>query len=134
MTTSKERELTPQHLRIWDEINDLKDGERILGHQIRNTVGIKKERDFYRMIEELRSEVFFIGSSRGYPRGYYPIRTDYDMETYVDRRKAELEKELAALNLFHLNWRRYRRVIPNYMDWPDTEEVEEDVIEEDQAQ
>lgn len=104
--TVKEMTLTEQHQMIWSIIRTLPDGERILGHQMRDAAGIKDERVFYKIIEDLREIGIFIGASRNTPKGYYEIRTNDDMYRFLNAKRAELTGEWEALERLEKKWIR----------------------------
>lgn len=104
--TVKEMTLTEQHQMVWSMLRMLPDGERLLGHQMRKAAGIKEERPFFKIIEDLREVGIFIGASRQTPKGYYEIRTDNDMYRFLNAKRAELTGEWEALERLEKKWIR----------------------------
>lgn len=104
--TVKEMTLTEQHQMIWSMLRTLPDGERILGHQLREAAEIKEERVFYKIVEDLREVGIFIGASRHTPKGYYEIRTSNDMERFLKHKRTELIGEWEALDNLEKKWIR----------------------------
>lgn len=98
--------LTEQHQIVWNVLRTLKDGERILGHELRKAANIKEERVFYKIVEDLREAGIFIGANRNSPRGYYEIRTEDDMYRFLNAKRTELTGEWEALKRLELKWNR----------------------------
>lgn len=98
--------LTEQHQIIWSVLRSLPDGERILGHQLREAAAMKEERPFFKIIEDLREVGIFIGASRQTPKGYFEIRTNDDMYRFLNNKRAELTGEWEALERLEKKWIR----------------------------
>lgn len=105
ITLSKQKHLSMQHQAVWNIIRTLKDGERVLGADLRKMAGISTERAFYNVIEDLRTAGLFIGASRrNEDKGYYEIRTDDDMERFLRSKRNELQGEWKALDDLEKKW------------------------------
>lgn len=104
MTTAKEFTLSEQHQKIWHTLRTMKDGERILGADLRKIAGISDIRVFYKIVEDLREIGIFVGANRFTPKGYYEIRTGNDMERFLTIKRTELSGEWAALDRLEKKW------------------------------
>lgn len=100
---AEEIKLTGRHLKVWNILRSLKDGERIRGVDLRSRANIQ-ERHFYLIIEDLQAAGCFIGASRNENKGYYQIRTYADMTQYLTRKRNELRREADALDEFESKW------------------------------
>ncbi len=90
--------LTGQHLSVWNTLENMKEGQRVIGRDLMAASAIKEQRTFFAIIEDLRSEGFQIGASKSlYDPGYYQMRTDTEVMGYYFDRVSELEKEIAQL-------------------------------------
>lgn len=94
------------HLKVWEELRNLPDGERLLGRELQERAGIEEERYFHSIIEDLRDSGLAIGASRRIPMGYIEIRLPNEMKEYVDSRRAELRKESKRLDKMEREWKR----------------------------
>lgn len=107
MTIAKEEFLlSGQHQKIWNTIRSLKDGERILGSDLRELAGIADIREFYKIIEDLREAGIFIGASKYTPRGYYEIKTESEMENFLRSKRSELARGWSSLDRLEKKWNR----------------------------
>lgn len=104
MTEVQELELSHQHQIVWNTLRTLKDGDRMVGADLREVAGIKDERTFYKIIEDLRTAGMFIGASRTYGKGYFEIRTAKDMESFLRSKRQELQGEWEALDELEKKW------------------------------
>lgn len=98
------KNLSLQHQSVWNMLRSMKDGERIIGADLRELANVPEERTFYKIIEDLRDAGIFIGASRNEPRGYYEIRSDHDARRFFNLKQAELVGELAALQELERKW------------------------------
>lgn len=102
-------ELTAAHQNIWNRLRTAKDGERILGSDLRTGAGNLEIRTFYQVIEDLRRAGIFIGASKFIPRGYYEIRTNSEMNHFLKSKRSELLGELSALADLESKWLNRRK-------------------------
>lgn len=98
------KNLSMQHQTVWNTLRTMKDGERIIGADLRELAGIPEERTFYKIIEDLRTAGIFVGASRNEPKGYYEIRTQNDMQRFLRIKRDELVGEIDALDELEQKW------------------------------
>lgn len=106
---TKQIKMSMQHERVWNELRTLKDGERILGPQLRTIAGIEDERRFFNIIEDLRTLGLAIGASKNEPKGYFEIRTQHDMASYLNTNYTELKQRKKVLDTMRKRWEKEQK-------------------------
>lgn len=88
----KIEELTTQHQFVWNTLQLLEEGERILGPDLQARAAIRDRRTFYHIINDLRKYGFLVGSSKSSGSGgYFEIRDEQDLnKTLSDLRNPAL--------------------------------------------
>lgn len=83
-------ELTTQHQFVWQTLELLEDGERILGPNLQARAAIPDRRTLYHIINDLRRYGFLVGSSKSSGSGgYFEIRDEQDLnKTLSDLRNS----------------------------------------------
>lgn len=104
MNIPQEETITSAHHYIWNRLRSAKDGERVLGADLRAGAGGLDTRTFYQVIEDLRTAGIFVGASKHIPRGYYEIRTTTEMNHFLRFKRRELLGELNALAELESKW------------------------------
>lgn len=76
----KINELSQQHQFVWNTLQLLEDGERILGPDLQARAAIPDRRTLYHIINDLRKYGYLVGSSKtSGSGGYFEIRDEQDL-------------------------------------------------------
>lgn len=94
----KIQELSEQHQFVWNTLQLMEDGERILGVDLQARAGITDRRTLYHIINDLRKHGYLVGSSKtAGSGGYYEIRDEQDLQkTLHDLRSSAESLESTA--------------------------------------
>lgn len=86
----KMEQLSKHHQFVWNTLQLLDDGERIIGADLQERAGIEERRTLYKVINDLRKYGYLVGSSKTAERGgYFEIRDETDLNrTLNDLRDA----------------------------------------------
>lgn len=91
----KVQKLTGKKLKTWTILQNLPDGERVLGKHLMIAVGEKDIRGLRRIIESIRTAGYAVGAGKIHEqRGYYELRTDEEIWEYHFRKIKALEREI----------------------------------------
>ncbi|WP_391123482.1 hypothetical protein [Psychrobacillus sp. L3] len=86
----KVEQMTQQHQFVWNTLQLLEDGERIIGVDLQARAGIQDRRILYQIIKDLRQHNYLVGSSKtAGSGGYYVIKDEQDLnKTLSDLRNS----------------------------------------------
>lgn len=88
-------DLNGKHLAVWNKLNNLKAGERVLGRELTEIAQIESERKFHAIIEDLRTAGYPIDASKSsYDAGYFPLKEDFEVIEYLFKKTDEYEGEI----------------------------------------
>lgn len=99
-------QMSAQHQFVWNTLTMLEDDQRILGVDLRQRAGGLTDRKLYYIIEDLRHNGYLVGGEKSGEKGYYEVRTAYDMaRTLHNMRKPAL----ASLNTANIMEHYYNK-------------------------
>lgn len=76
----KIEEMSHHHQFVWNVLQGLEVGERIIGPDLMSRSGIRERRQLYQIIKDLRNHGFLIGSSKQPgSNGYFEIKDQIDL-------------------------------------------------------
>lgn len=85
-------QLSAQHLAVWNTLQNLQEGERMIGRDLMAATGITSERIFFSIIEDLREAGCYIGAKKSQgTSGYYVMTSIPEVLDYYFRKKKELD-------------------------------------------
>lgn len=77
----KIEEMSKHHAFVWNTLQLLEDGQRIIGADLQERAGIEERRTLYKVINDLRKYGYLVGSSKTAERGgYFEIRDEADLK------------------------------------------------------
>jgi hypothetical protein len=121
----KGTQLTSTQLAVWEKLQNLEVGQRILGQDLMAATGITDRRLFFKTIEQLRDMRVHIGAKKVKDAsGYYLMTMDEEIMDYYFRKDKELENQIVNNdgNAEHFFKEKYGESF-NFTEYKATEEL-----------
>lgn len=100
--------LTEKHKTVWAILQSLEDGQRILGPELMRRIQEEDKRKFFEIIEDLRKNLFFVGSSKSKGEsGYFEVRDERDLSKLLHTMRKPAISQLRLADEIEREW--YRR-------------------------